>query len=165
MAPSPGADGRRMPPRWTVAALGASALALLLGLAIYLRPLAPSVVALQLSFDRSAFEAVLGAWGASGVALYRSHFGADFVLLLLYGLFGLSLRRRALSGALVVAALADAVENLLHLRLTDLTEGNAAAPTALYALAGAAATLKWLGLAAFVLAVAAGLWLRGRRAR
>jgi hypothetical protein len=60
--------------------------------------------------------------------------------------------------SLPFAALADAGENALHLLLTD---GRSAAAPALYALAGLAATVKWLAILAFgAAALGARRWVR-----
>jgi hypothetical protein len=138
-------------------------LTLLVGLGLYLAPLKPNLVALQLTFTPEAFGRVLVAWQPQGVALFRSHLPVDGVLLLCYGWFGYLLAvtsplftryaaesRRRLAAVLPLAALADSGENLLHWVLT--ADGVAAEPW-LYALAGTCASLKWLGLALFLVAV------------
>jgi hypothetical protein len=142
---------------------GLVSLTLLVGLGLYLAPLKPNLVALQFTFTLEAFGRVLAAWQPQGVALFRSHLPVDGVLLLCYGRFGYLLAatsplfsrytaesRRRLAAVLPLAALADSGENLLHWVLT--AEGAASAPW-LYALAGASASLKWLGLAVFFAAV------------
>lgn len=148
-------------------ALGIAALLLFIGLAVHLAPLKPGIVALQLSFDAASFQAVLSSWQAEGLALYRSHLPADFVLLLLYGAFGYRLGRhlrpgsRLFTWALPVAAVADAAENGLHLALTAGATVTAQAP---YLLAGLAATAKWLAFAVFIAcAVAAAVRPRAQR--
>lgn len=153
----------------TVSALGLASLALFLAIGMYLLPLEPNLVALQLTFSGASFTAVTDQWDASGVALLRSHFAADFVLQALYATFGFLLGGRwskaGLAGgrwqwllrwSLPVAALADAVENVLHLHLTS---GAAVVWPWWYPLAGMAASTKWLGILAFAIAVAA-CWVR-----
>jgi hypothetical protein len=148
--------------------LGLAALAMFIGIALYLAPLEPGILWLQFAFTAPTFEAVLHQWQAQGVALYRTHFGADFVLLLLYGSFGFAFGRRRVAAqatrgtgacllvwSLPAAALADAGENALHLLLTD---GRPAAAPALYALAGLAATVKWVGILAFTSATLRTWW-------
>ena len=148
----------------TVWFLGLSAAALFVGIAVYLLPLTPSVVSLQLTFSEPAFLAVLHDWGSDGVARFRAHFVADYALLVCYGAFGFVFARRAgflngrspmwrgvLTWALPSAALADAIENALHLYLSS------AAPyveTALFPAAGVVAALKWLLLAVFLAGIA-----------
>lgn len=146
----------------TVNALGLASLALLIAIGVYLLPLEPNLVALQFTFSEASFAAVTGKWNASGVALLRSHFAADFALLALYASFGFLLGRRwpkaglaggrwqwLLQWSLPVAALADAVENVLHLHLTS---GAAVAWQWWYPLAGMAASTKWLGILVFAIA-------------
>lgn len=138
---------------------GFFALVLFIALGVYLSPLAPNILALQFTFTEPAFHAVLGKWQSSGIALYRSHFPVDFVLLALYGIFGFvfgkafSAPRQVTEGngqilawSLPVAATADALENVLHLLLTD---GQPNHTQALYAIAGVAASVKWLAFMAF----------------
>jgi len=139
--------------------LGLAALAVFIGIAVYLAPLEPGILWLQFSFTASSFQGVLQQWHAQGIALYRTHFPADFVLLLLYGAFGFGYGKQRVAAqamhrtvawvvvwSLPVAALADAGENALHLLLTD---GRPAAALTLYALAGLAATVKWAAILAF----------------
>ncbi len=96
-------------------------------------------------------------------------FGA---LLASYGLFGYLLttqtrvfeayqcrHRRWLAWALPLAAVFDAVENSLHLWLTEVPRFGVPLP---YLLAALAASAKWVLLFSFGLAVAVAL-LRGRR--
>lgn len=143
----------------SAAVWGWVSLALLVGLGAYLTPLKPNLVALQFTFTPEAFGRVLAAWQPAGVALFRSHLPVDGVLLLCYGWFGYLLAsrsplfsrytaegRRRLAGVLPLAALADSGENLLH---WVLTADEAVAAPWVYALAGACASLKWLGLAVF----------------
>lgn len=150
-----------LPQRWRLAAwaLGLLAAALFTGLALTLAPLDPGVIQLQFAATPRAFAAIVHAWGSDGLARYRSHFGADFVLLAAYGAWGWVLVQRtavfaaagrtarAVGAALLpLAALADAAENTLHLWLTAAPRFGA---DGIYAAAAAAATLKWAAIAAF----------------
>lgn len=152
--------------------IGIIAQTLFLGLALYLAPLEPSVVALQLTFDKISFLDVLHQWTPAGVARFRAHFVADFALLIAYGMFGYLLGQhlratRRLAGtpsrmlvwALPLAACADAAENVLHLLLS--AEGAVAVP-AMYALAGTSASAKWLLIGVFTLSLAHTLMRRVR---
>ena len=139
--------------------LGFAALAVFIAISMHLAPLEPGILWLQFAFTAPSFQGVLQQWQAQGIALYRAHFPADFLLLGLYGTLGFTFgRQRAaalgtqrtaawlLVWSLPIAALADAGENTLHLLLTD---GRPAADPALYALAGLAATVKWIAVLAF----------------
>lgn len=151
---------------------GLSSLALLLGLAFYLAPLHPPLLALQFTFSQQAFEAVTAQWGAQGLALFRSHLYPDFGLMACYALYGVATVRctrlfqmRYMPpivwyATMPLAALADAAENGLHLAITA---PQAQAQAWWYLAAGISASLKF-GLIAVFLGVAC--W-RGwsRRAR
>ncbi|MDE2416710.1 MAG: hypothetical protein KGN32_02800 [Burkholderiales bacterium] len=152
---------------------GLVSLALLIGLGVYLAPLQPNLVALQLTFTPAAFAAVLAAWQPQGVALFRSHLPVDGLLLLSYAMFGYLLvgnstvfarfsgaARWKLALVLPLAACADAAENLLH---WWLTAPDASAAAWIYTLAGVCASLKWLCLLAFA-AVVVWAWLQRRSA-
>lgn len=158
-----------MKPVW---ALGLASVALFMGLGWYLQPLQPNIVALQFTYSPSAFQTVLDAWGVQGVQRFRLHLVIDDVLLLCYGAFGYLLVRRSawfrgfspanqrrVAMLMPLAALCDAVENLLHGYLTG--ESVAAAP-AVYGVAGVAASAKWLCLLLFVLLCAVAAWRRQR---
>ena len=153
-------------------ALGLASVALFMGLGWYLQPLQPNIVALQFTFSPDAFQSVLDAWGPQGVQLFRLHLVIDDVLLLCYGAFGyllvqrsawfgsfLPTSQRRVAALMPLAALCDAVENLLHGYLTG--EGVVAAP-ALYGAAGVASSLKWLCLLLFALLCAVAAWRRRR---
>lgn len=156
---------------------GLIALALFLGLAVYLAPLDPSLIALQLSFTQEGFTNVLAAWKPQGVAIFRSHLPVDGVLLLAYGVFGYTFvsrsnifdlisaaTRKKLAYLLPAAALADSAENMVHWVLTSPgAAGSTASMDWPYALAGGCATLKWLGLTGFVV-FAGVVWARRSRA-
>lgn len=147
---------------------GLSSLALLLGLAAYLAPLQPPLVALQLTFSPAAFHAITTQWGPDGVALFRSHLVPDFGLMLCYALYGVCTVRytRLFQMRFVppifwyaimpLAALADVSENCFHLALT--------APGAQpadwwYGAAGVSAVLKFVLLAFFLLAAVRRAWV------
>jgi len=152
---------------------GLLALGILLALGAYLSPLAPPLLALQLTFSQGAFEAVLAQWGASGVALFRSHLYPDFALMAAYALFGVcTVRYTRLFqmrfvppffwyALLPLAALADVGENSLHLAMT----APLAQPSSWwYPAAGVCASLKFGLLAFFLLAALRRAWvLRARR--
>lgn len=147
------------------ALLWASGLApavLFIGLAVYLLPLQPNIIALQFAGSATAFAAILNQWGPEGVALFRSHLPLDGVLLILYGAFGYLLtartqvftacspvRRLQLSLLMPVAALADAGENLLHWHLTS---GPVDGATWLVPLATTCSAIKFAGIVLFGLA-------------
>jgi len=137
--------------------LGVLALALFLGLAVFLAPLEPGVLHLQFAFTPRAFGQIIHVWQAEGLARFRAHFPADFVLALSYGAFGFLLAQR--SGAfgaqakwarwlLPLAAAFDGAENVLHLWLTAAPRLDVFWP---YPLAATAASLKWTLLLAFAL--------------
>jgi hypothetical protein len=143
---------------------GFIAAALFAGLAWYLAPLEPGVVALQLAFTPKAFGEIVHLWSAEGVALYRRHLPVDCLLLVAYGAFGYLLATRtkmlaeagrflraATAWALPLAATADAAENALHWWLT--AEPRFGVPAA-YALAAGCSAAKWLLIAGFGLMVA-----------
>lgn len=135
-------------------ALGIAALLMFIAIGVYLAPLKPSLLCLQFSFTQTTFQRVLEQWQGGGVALYRSHFPADFMLLALYGAFGYVYGTRfaashaigrvaaaALAWSLPVAAVTDATENGLHLLLTGTQPVGS---PVLYAISGVAASVKWL---------------------
>lgn len=146
---------------------GLAALLLLIGLGVWLRPLEPGVVALQLSFTPQAFAQVVHAWPPEHLARFRAHLPVDGLLLLAYGFFchGLATRSRvfrplgARGRALATwagpaAALCDAAENLMHAWLTAAPRFGQAP---WYALSGGVALAKWLLLLAFALLLAGAL--------
>lgn len=143
---------------------GALAAVLFIGLAWYLAPLEPGVIALQFAFTPRAFASIVHAWPAEHLARYRAHLPVDMLLLTAYGSFGWLLAtrtalfarcraglRRVAAWALPLAAFFDAIENGLHGWLS-------AAPRfgmpAVYAAAATASTLKWMLLLGFAAAVA-----------
>lgn len=143
---------------------GILAIVLLVGIGVYLVSLDPNIFHLQFAFCEQSFNAVLSKWQPIGVARYRSHFPADFLFLASYGLFGLwfgcdrmpalAARPRlvaCLTWALPIAALADATEDILHVVLTGT---NAPRSPALYLLSGFAASIKFLGIGAFLFCAA-----------
>jgi hypothetical protein len=144
-------------------ASGSAAAALLAGLAWWLAPLEPGVLALQFAFTPRAFGAVVHQWSAADLARYRAHLPVDMLLLLAYAVFGHRLatrtalfaghgvgrgRHRLARWLLPLAAAFDALENALHAWLT-------AAPRfgvpALYALSASASLAKWLLITGFAL--------------
>lgn len=148
----------------TLNATGIAALLLFTGLAIYLLPLQPNIIALQFAFSADAFRAILAQWGPEGVALFRSHLPVDAVLLVAYGAYGYLLSTRTaifaeytpvwrlrISVFMPVAALADAAEDVLHWYLTN--GGYIANFKLLVPIATAYSTVKFAGIAMFALAV------------
>ncbi|TAF83928.1 MAG: hypothetical protein EAZ54_04185 [Curvibacter sp.] len=144
------------------------------GLGVYLAPLQPSVVALQLTVTPDAFAQVLQTWGPDGVQRFRKHLPVDVLLLLSYGAAGyLSVRRTRFFPALPtwlplqkvalllpMAAVCDAGENLLHWMLTGSDALPVPPSAAWYLAAGIFATLKWVGILVFA---SAALMARLRR--
>ena len=142
---------------------GVAALALFCAIAWYLAPLQPKILALQFAFTPRAFGEVVHQWTGEPLHRFRMHLPADYALLVSYGLFGylLTMRtqvfgalqpqhRRWLAWALPLAAAFDAVENALHLWLTEVPRFGVTWP---YSLAAMAASVKWFLLFAFTLAV------------
>lgn len=151
---------------------GLLALGILLALGVYLAPLQPPLVALQFTFSREAFDAVAAQWGEQGVALFRSHLFPDFALMAAYALYGVcTVRYTRLFqmrfvppifwyAVMPLAALADVLENTLHLAIT--------APQAQvqdwwFVAAGACAALKFALITFFLVAAVRRGWaLRSR---
>lgn len=135
---------------------------LLLAMALLTAPLVPVLPGLQLTFTRDAFWAVYAAWVAQGEAWrFAAHFWLDVPFLLAYGWAGWCWRPwQPLAGLVLAgAALADGLEDALHLAFLDWP---GSLPEALYLLAGWAAMVKfklWLVAALVVLA----RWWRRRR--
>lgn len=142
---------------------GIAAFLLLVGVAWYLAPLDPNFLALQFAFTPRAFAAVVHRWSPDELARYRAHLPADFVLLGCYGSFGYLLvsrsalfaqyrpgARLAARWTLPLAAAFDATENVLHWWLTEVPRFGIASP---YFLAATSASLKWLLLVGFAVAV------------
>ncbi len=142
---------------------GIASLLLFAGLAWYLAPLQPGVLALQFAFTPRAFATVVHAWLPENLHRYRSHLPFDFILLGCYGTFGYLLASRsalfarysttartAVIWLLPLAAAFDAAEDALHWWLT-------AAPrfgvTLLYITSALCSTFKWALLAGFAIAV------------
>lgn len=146
---------------WTT---GVAALLLFVGLAIYLLPLQPNIIALQFAFNADTFRAILAQWQPEGIALFRSHLPVDAVLMVAYGVFGYLLTtytevfakytpvwRLRISVVMPVAAIADAVEDVLHWYLTG--GGYISYVKVLVPVATAYSSLKFAGIAMFGLAV------------
>lgn len=142
--------------------LAAIAVLLLAGMAVWLAPLQPGVLALQLSFTPRAFAFVIHSWSADDLARFRMHLPFDALFALVYGAFGFrlfshsaALRRSAVAGAarwlLPLAAVLDLLENTAHAWLTALPRLDL---PRLYLAVGTAAALKWALVLAFGLALA-----------
>lgn len=151
---------------------GLLSLAILIALGVHLAPLQPPLVALQFTFNQSDFEAVTRQWGPQGVALFRSHLYPDFALMACYALYGvLSVHYTRLFNMryvppffwycmLPMAALADVLENTLHLAITA---PGAQVQAWLYCAAGISASVKFGLIVVFLLvAVRRGWVLRSR---
>ena len=147
---------------------GVLAAALLAGLALWLWPLDPGVVALQLTFTPRAFGEIIHRWPAEHLARYWAHLPWDGLLLASYGLFGWAVVRRGTLFAghgrwkralatwtMPLAALCDAIEDGLHAWLTEVPRFGL---PEVYALSGGMALCKWLLLIAFGLQVLAAVW-------
>lgn len=144
----------------TVRVLAAASALLFVAMALYTLPLDPSIPVIQFTFTEAAFRSVLNTWQAAGVARFKGHFAIDFPFLACYGALGYLLSTRTglfrrvtqrtkalLAVSLPVAAVADALENTLHLYLLY---GAAPVAPALYCAAGVAASIKWLLIVTFV---------------
>ena len=152
---------------------GLIALVLFTGLAWYLSPLEPGVVALQFAHTPAAFGEILSLWSAEDLLRYRRHLPVDFLLLAAYGAFGHllvtrtrvwgsrsdSLRRLA-SWLLPLAAFFDAAENVLH---GWLIEGPQLDVPFLYPVSAVCSLLKWVLIAGFSLLMIHGLVRQRRR--
>jgi hypothetical protein len=147
---------------------GLLALALFTGLAWYLSPLKPGVVALQFAFTPQAFGEIIHQWSPEDLQRYRRHLPVDFILLATYGLFGYLLVRRApffrscapllrrlASWLLPVAAIFDALENALHGWLTEVPRFGV---PAVYAASASFSALKWALILGFGLLLAYALF-------
>lgn len=142
---------------------GAAALLLFAGLAWYLAPLEPGVLALQLAFTPRAFAQVVHSWPPEHLLRYRAHLPFDLLLLASYGSFGYLLASRsglfvdyrrsirtAVSWALPLAAIFDAAEDALHWWLTEIPRFGVFLP---YFVSATCSTLKWALLFGFAIAV------------
>lgn len=138
-----------------------------LGIAIrrLLGPQRNALVQLQFTFSEACFRKVIEGWGEKGIERVRSHFAADYALLLCYGGLGALLGWGASGSAwyfapwlLTAAAVFDALENLLHQWLLRAKPDAVRPPW--FVFAGAAAVCKWLLLLLFAAFVFAALaWL------
>jgi protein-S-isoprenylcysteine O-methyltransferase Ste14 len=128
-------------------------------LLLWLLPLEPSVLQLQLAFSATAFWQVLAQWGAEGTALYAGHFALDQVRSLLFAAWGalmvsssglfdglLPHRRWTLAAWLPAAAVLNLLENGAHLHLLAQAPGSG---DILVPLVGTVSLLKWLLLLGF----------------
>lgn len=141
---------------------GVSALVLFAGIALYLAPLQPNILALQLAYSPRAFAEVIHAWSADDLLRYRAHLPYDCLLLACYGWFGwLLIARTTLLAArpvlrmcamwlLPLAAAFDATENAFHWWLTEVPRFGIAWA---YGVSAAFAAGKWLLLLTYGLAV------------
>ncbi|HEY0857300.1 MAG TPA: hypothetical protein VGE16_09590 [Albitalea sp.] len=139
---------------------GLAALGLFAGIAWYLAPLKPNVIALQFAFTPKAFGEVVHFWSADLLLRFRAHLLVDYALLSSYGAFGYLLASRTrvfdslppalrhwATWALPLAAGFDAAENALHWWLTDVPRFGL---HGVYLLAASCASMKWLVLLAYL---------------
>ena len=142
---------------------GVAALVLFAGLAWYLAPLEPGVIALQFAFTPRSFASVVHAWPAEHLLRYRAHLPVDVLLMACYASFGWLLASRstlfarhdaavrvAAAWALPLAAAFDGAENALHWWLTEAPRFGVTLP---YALSAACSSMKWLLLLGYAIAV------------
>lgn len=143
----------RQSPMRAVWLSGLLALVTFAGLAWYLAPLNPGVVALQFAFTPQAFGEIIHQWSPDDLQRYRRHLLVDYILLAAYGLFGYLLARRAAffragapflhrigSWVLPLAAICDALENALHAWLTEVPRFGV---PAIYAASASFSAFKW----------------------
>lgn len=134
---------------------GTLAVALFVVMQRRLGPLKPSIIRAQLSFTEQQFRAILDKWGPTGVERFSSHFPLDYFFLLSYAVFGFTfgswlipssasspLWKLAVQWVLPVAAVCDAVENILHQWFIRAVPNSL--PKASYLVSGIASTLKWV---------------------
>ena len=135
------------------------ALALLAVMVWLTAPLHPGVPALQLTFSREGFHAVLAGWEQAGEAWrFARHFWLDFPFAFLYGVLGWRWRQHGLPPWLLAgAALADLLENSLHVWFLDAPS---VVPEGAYLVAGWAALVKFKLLAVAGLVFATSRWRR-----
>lgn len=133
-------------------------------LVLILAQLHPSIFSIQLSFTPEAFWRVIEQWGASGLAIYRSHFLFDNVHLFIYGAFGylvvsktslfVSMKPvlyRLILLMLPVAALFDLAENAAQLYLLSQPP---AFHSLLIPISAICSVFKWVLVSLFALLVA-----------
>lgn len=133
--------------------------------------LQPGVTVLQFAWTPRGFGEIVHVWSPEDLARYRLHLPVDSLLLLAYGSFGWLLATRtalfaALPGhsrvaarfVLPLAAVCDAVENVLHAWLTEMPRFGL---HGLYLLSTTCSALKWALLFGFAALV---LWVLARDA-
>jgi hypothetical protein len=153
-----------MPRPAPIKTLGCITAMAFIAMALQSAPLEPSIPAIQLTFSEHAFRSILDRWQAAGVSRFKTHFLFDFPLLVSYGCFGYAVSRQTalfrrlhgrtrslLAWSLPTAAIADAIENVLHL---GFVFASGTVPGSLYFVSGGVASIKWLLIIIFVLAAA-----------
>lgn len=148
---------------------------LLAGMAVWLLPLEPSLVSLQLTYSPEGFAAVYSAWSPLAKARFAAHLWLDYAFLVVYAAWGYchatttrsaqSLAegtKRLMQAALPAAAVLDVIENALHQFITAAALPIAPWP---YAVAGCAATGKWLLVLGFFAGLALLAWRHRAGAR
>ena len=141
-------------------AVGIVSALLFAAMVIYTSSLDPGIPSIQLTFTERGFNSILNKWNPSQVEIFKRHFLIDYPFLMFYGSFGYLISKRTdlfarlaqttrklLALSLPVAAIADAVENSLHL---VFLYGAGPFSQALYFAAGTAASTKWLLILVFV---------------
>ena len=157
-----------MSPTPVLRSAGILTVLLFLAMAIHAAPLEPSIPAIQLTFSKASFDAIIAQWQPEGVRRFRWHFAIDFPFLVSYAWFGYLLSRHSRCGsgrsacarellawALPVAAIMDGVENVLHLSFVDAA---VSLPGAMYFAAGVVATAKWALIVAFAIGIGYSRW-------
>lgn len=146
---------------------GLTTISLAGGIAWYLAPLEPGILALQFAYTPRAFGEIIHFWSAEQLQRFRMHLPTDSALLLCYGLFGYLLGTKTrLFGAwgrvgrgwaiwaLPLAAAFDGTENILHWWLTEMPRFGAPLQ---HLSAAVCATVKWGLLLAWGATVIVGL--------
>ena len=155
-----------------IVASGTASIALFIALQRHLGKLKPSLFWAQVTFTERQFRAVVEQWGPEGFARFRTHFALDYLFLASYGTFGFTLGLWLQSQstaapvyeaiamwALPVAAVFDAIENMLHQRFAIAAPYSL--PKIAFFAAGASSTTKWVLSLAFPLLAA---WVALRNA-
>ena len=145
---------------FSIRAVGIMSALLFAAMAIYTSSLDPNIPSIQLTFTEREFNSILNQWNPSQVEIFKLHFLIDYPFIICYGSLGYLISKRTdlfgrftqttrklLAISLPVAAIADAVENALHLIIIYSGGPFDQAP---YFAAGIAASTKWLLIVIFV---------------
>ena len=144
----------------SIRVVGIVSVLLFTAMAIYTSSLDPGIPSIQLTFTERGFNSILSKWNPTQVEVFKRHFLIDYPFLICYGLLGYLISKRTdlfakfthtakglLAVSLPAAAIADAVENSLHL---IFLYGAGPFGQAQYFAAGTAASIKWLLIVVFV---------------